>query len=121
MRIFSFGNDDEEELPEGLRKLLKSITELIANFEGDDLDGEPFDEETTADHKRVAHLATYMDELDDEHRNTDGNKLRYLSMRKYRKALEEGKCVHDCEVADDLLGMADRLDELDLKESEIST
>ncbi len=115
MRIFSFGKDDDEEIPE-LRQLLEGITELITKFEGSE--GEVFDEETTADHKRVAHLAQYMDELDD-YRKTDGNKLRYLSMQKYRKALEAGRCVHDCEVADDLLGMADRLDELDLKESEI--
>ncbi len=120
MKIFSFrGKDDDEEIPEGLSELLEGITAMIQDF-ADDEEEEPFSDEVKADHQKVSHLAVYMDELED-YRSTDGNKLRYLAMNKYRQSLEAGNCVHDCEVADNLVAMADRLDELDLKESEIGT
>lgn len=47
---------------------------------------------------------------------SDGMKLRSLAMMFWAWTMADGGCVHDAEVQQDLLRMADRLDQLDLLE-----
>ncbi len=131
MKIFSFGgSDDDDKLPKELEDLLEAIAGLVADsatinvagalgiIHGPDISDEQKDQ-ILADHVRVEQLAIHMDRLDDDARNTDGNKLRYLAMEGYKKDILGDGCIHGNQVSEDLLEMADRLDELDLKESEI--
>ena len=127
MEIFRLRDEPPEDMPEDLKRLLEKITDTIKKFteaEGLTLADHPVDgmeDHVKADHLRVEALAKHMQSIRgiSASQNTDGNKLRYLAMQLYIVALEDGNCVHDNAPAEDLTHMADRLDELDLKESEI--
>ena len=129
MEIFSIGDEPPEDMPDELKRLLSKISETIKEFtetEGLTLADHPvdgMDDQVKADHLKVEALAKYMQSIRGipADQNTDGNKLRYLAMQLYTVALRDGDCVHDNAPAEDLTDMADRLDGLDLLESEIGT
>ena len=91
MFSFEFGKDDPEDLPDDMPPEVKSLIQHI--MEGGervigaslvDMSHGPVSDQlrdtVKADHERVDQLAKYMQALDTEARNTDGNKLRHLAM-----------------------------------------
>ena len=119
--------EDPPDVPPELMSLIEGLTEMIrtnvgeagimAIVGGEILGREDMSDEVRADHDRVEHLAHHLHDLgEDVEGFSDGNKLRFLAAEGYRRAVEGGGCVHESPVPDALLGMADRLDELDLKE-----
>ncbi len=136
-RIFSWGfgnNDDEDmevsevEIPPEVEAAMEGLAETLANFIMDRekfTHGDVTDEERVqikADHDQYDQLQDYMTKgKGTDVSTTDGYKLRAVAMTVYAAMFDNGQCIHDNPMAEDILGMADRLDELDLKESEIGS
>ncbi len=137
-RIFSFGfgnNDDDDdddnevsevEVPPEVEAAMEGLAEALTEFiMKKDQHGADTDEDKArykADHARYDELQAHMTENKGTSvSKTDGYKLRAVALTVYAAAFASGLCIHDNPMAEDILGMADRLDELDLKESEIGS
>ncbi len=137
-KIFSWGfgdNDDDDkveasevEIPPEVEAAMEGLAEALAGFI---MDKDKFthgnvtgDEQAQikADHDQYDQLQDYMTKgKGTSISKTDGYKLRAVALTVYAAAFSNGDCIHDNPMAEDILGMADRLDELDLKESEIGS
>ena len=140
-KIFSWGfgdnndnNDDDnqvemsevEKIPPEVEAAMEGLAEALTEFIiKKDHHGGDTDEEKAkykADHDRYDQLQEHMTKgKGTSTSKTDGYKLRAVAMTVYAAAFANGECIHDNLMAEDILGMADRLDELDLKESEIGS
>jgi len=125
MRVFSFdsdGHSDGDEVPPEVEKAMNELADALTGFimkkqsphEGDDEKG------AEADHDRFDELQAHLEKAKGTSvSTTDGYKLRAVAYTALMDDIGTDQCIHDNKMADDLLAMADRLDELDLKESVI--
>ncbi len=128
MKIFSFGNGDkpeEVEIPPEVKAAMESLAEALTEHimdkpgfrhEGDTEEHDVF----KADHDKFDELQAHLEKAKGTSvSTTDGYKLRVVAYTALMDDIGTDQCIHDNKMADDLLAMADRLDELDLKESVI--
>ena len=128
MKIFSFGNGDkpeEVEIPPEVKAAMESLAEALTEHimdkpgfrhKGDEEEHGVF----KADHDKFDQLQAYLEKAKGTSvSTTDGYKLRVVAYTALMDDIGTDRCIHDNKMADDLLAMADRLDELDLKESVI--
>ncbi len=128
MRVFSFdsdGHSDGDEVPPEVEAAMESLAEALTEHimdkpgfrhEGDDEKGAEF----KADHDKFDQLQAHLEKAKGTSvSTTDGYKLRVVAYTALMDDIGTDRCIHDNKMADDLLAMADRLDELDLKESVI--
>ena len=132
MKIFSFsdGHSDSDEVPPEVEKAMNELADALTHIF---LDGEgkptpPSHKvrtkeaiaERQADHDRFDELQAHLEKAKGTSvSTTDGYKLRVVAYTALMDDIGTDQCIHDNKMADDLLAMADRLDELDLKESVI--
>ena len=135
MKVFSFDSDghgDGDEVPPEVEKAMNQLADALTEFlVSPDGKGRPTPSshkvrteeeiaERQADHDRFDELQAHLEKAKGTSvSTTDGYKLRVLAYTALMEAVNANQCIHDNKMADDLLAMADRLDELDLKESVI--
>lgn len=128
MRIFSFDNDGHgDEVPSEVEKAMNQLADALTEFlvppdraVSHRVRTKEAIAERQADHDRLDELQAHLEKAKGTSvSTTDGYKLRVVAYTALMDDISTNQCIHDNTMADDLLTMADRLDELDLKESVI--
>jgi len=133
MKVFRFddhsdGDEVPPEVEKAMNQLADALTEFLVPGEGDSKSPPSSHKvrtkeaiaERQADHAKFDELQAHLEKAKGTSvSTTDGYKLRVVAYTALMDDIGTSQCIHDNKMADDLLAMADRLDELDLKESVI--